>query len=255
MRLFNPSFRTLAVALALVALAGSSCLKTRAQLREDGDDDARPATAGNKAISQPVQDVPSQGGYAIDEIKSEITRLTGRLEDLERQKNDSNTAAAATNATKEDLKKLETRITELETAQANMLEAIKKLQETDSAAAADPNELYEKAKNQVEAKNFEGAIENLDRYLKSPGAKHTQDATFLRGEAYYNTKQFKKAIVDYSKFPEKYTKSALMPAALYKIGLSFEQLGMKDDAKGFFQELTEKFPKSSEAKKARAKLK
>ena len=46
-----------------------------------------------------------------------------------------------------------------------------------------------------------------------------------------------------------------MPTALYKIGLSFESLGMKDDAKGFYQELIEKHPKSQEAKKAKAKMK
>jgi len=46
-----------------------------------------------------------------------------------------------------------------------------------------------------------------------------------------------------------------MPEALYKIGMSFESLGMGEDAKGFYQELVEKYPKSPEAKKARKKVK
>ena len=46
-----------------------------------------------------------------------------------------------------------------------------------------------------------------------------------------------------------------MPSVLYKIGLSFEGLGMKDDARGFFQELVEKYPKSPEAIKAKKKAK
>ena len=43
--------------------------------------------------------------------------------------------------------------------------------------------------------------------------------------------------------------------ALLKIGQSFEALGMKEDAKGFYQELTDKFPKSPEAAKAKKKVK
>jgi len=77
----------------------------------------------------------------------------------------------------------------------------------------------------------------------------------MRAEAYYQLKQYKKAIVDYSKFPEKFTTSKKMPVALLKIGQSFDALGMRDDAKSFYQELIEKFPKSQEAKKARSKLK
>ena len=46
-----------------------------------------------------------------------------------------------------------------------------------------------------------------------------------------------------------------MPEALYKIGVSFEALGSKDDAKGFYQLLVDKFPKSPQAKKVKSKLK
>ena len=95
----------------------------------------------------------------------------------------------------------------------------------------------------------------MNTYLKNTKAKQHEEATFIRAESYYSLAQYKKAIVDYSKFPEKFTKSKRMPLALYKIGLSFEHLGMKEDAKGFYQELVEKFPKSPEGVKARAKAK
>ncbi len=54
---------------------------------------------------------------------------------------------------------------------------------------------------------------------------------------------------------EKFPKSKRVPVTLLKIAQSFEALGMADDARGFYQELVEKFPKSSEAKKAKARLK
>jgi TolA-binding protein len=246
--------------LALMAVLGlmvsqTACLKTRAQLREEGGDEDRGGAqqsgpTGVKAATP--QDVQPQGQYAIDEMKGEFTRLEGRVEDVERTQKQSATNPAG--PSKEELKKLETRIVELEQAQANMLDAIKKMQETPSVAA-DPSELIEKGRNQIEAGNFDGAIETLSAALKTAKGKKAEDATFLRAEAYFAAKDYKKAIVDYSKFPEKYTRSSYMPKALYKIGQSFEQLGMKDDARGFYQELVEKHPKSPEAKKARSKIK
>jgi len=231
--------------LALAMLA-TGCLKTRAQLKDDDDRDA------GKPMPAQVQDVEPKGQYVIDEMKAEITRLTGRIEDLER--NLKQDEKKATGANREEIKKLETRLIELEQAQAAMLEAIKKLEQS-AATQADPSEHLEKGKAQFKSENYEGAIESLNAYLKSPKAKKVEDATFLRAEAYYKAKQYKKAIVDYSKFPEKFTKSDYMPVALYKIGLSFDALNMHEDAKGFYQELIEKFPKSPEAKKARKKVK
>lgn len=229
-----------------LTLALSGCLKTRAQLREDSEEGG-----GAPTKASPVQDVQPQGQYALDEIKGELTRLNGRIEDLERAQQQN----GASGAKSEDLKKHEARIIELETAQTQMLEAIKKIQ-SEPAVSANPEEAYDHAHASFDAGDFEAAVSGLDNYLKNPKAKRAQDATFLRAEAYFNLKQYKKAIVDYSKFPEKYTASKHMPTALLKIGQSFDALGMHDDAKGFYQELNEKFPKSPEAKRiGKAKLK
>lgn len=240
--LFTRLLPTLSAVLML-----SGCLKTRAQLRDDGD------SGPQQPEKAQVEDVRPQGQYVIDEVKSEITRLEGRIEDLERSKADPTAAQANQKANADQFKKLEIRMVELENAQANILEELKKLR--DNAPPADPAGTYEKAKAQFDAGQFDGAVESFSSYLKISKAKKAEDATFYRGESYFALKQFKKAIVDYSKFPEKYTKSKRMPAALYKIGLAFESLGMKSDAQGFFAEIVEKYPKSSEAKKARSKLK
>jgi TolA-binding protein len=165
---------------------------------------------------------------------------------------DPTQAAAEFDAVSNEMKKLEARIEELEHAQASMIETIKKLQS--ATPPADPAELFEKGKNQHAAGNHEAAIDALSAYLKSSKPKQAEEATFLRGESLYETKQYQKAIGDYSKFPEKYTKSKKMPYVLMKIGQSFDALGMRDDAKAFYQELVEKFPKSPEAKKARKKI-
>lgn len=226
----------------VLLLSLSGCLKSRAQLREDGDD--APVAAKPAAVT----DVAPQGSYALDEVKNEITRMDGRIEDLERAQKDQ-----AAKPQDDMYKKLEQRVTELETAQTNMLEAIKKMQDT--APAADPTELYEKGKQSFQHENWDGAIDTLASYLKSPKAKNAEEAHWMRAESFYHLEKYKLAIADYSVFPEKFTKSKHMAEALYKIGQSFEAIGSPDDAKGFYQLLVDKFPKSPLAKKVKSKLK
>src|SRR6185295_6027697 len=117
-----------------------------------------------------------------------------------------------------------------------------------------PAEAFDKGKTAFDAGQHDAAIEHLTAYLKVPKAKKAEDAHFMRGESYFATKQYKQAIADYAKFPEKYNKSKRMPAVLFRIAQSFEKMGMKSDAQGFYAELVEKYPKSAEAKKARAKV-
>ncbi|MBI4924516.1 MAG: tetratricopeptide repeat protein [Bdellovibrio sp.] len=238
--------KTLKVFIILcLILVLSSCLKTRSQLKEDGMD--APDTVNNP-VSTEVKDVKPQGQYIVDEIKSEITHITGRIEELERNLKQGTNAA-----NKEEVKKLENRMTELEQAQLAILESLKKLQAT--VPIPDNLEFYEKGRMQFQSKDYRGAVDTFTEYLKAQKPKRGEDALFLRAESYYLLKDYKKAIIDFSKFPEKYQKSSKLSLALYKIGLSFESLGMKEDAKGFYQELVEKFPKSKEASRAKAKLK
>lgn len=222
-------------------LSASACLKTRAQLKRssDDEDEARRPTPAH------VTSVEPQGGYALDEVRSELTRLNGRIEDLERAQKTGDQNGPAQ---REEFKKLENRMAELEQAQADLIESVKKLQDI-KAASADPAEFLKKGKALFQEQDFEGAIDAFSTYIKSPKAKKLDDAHFFRGESYFRLKQYKKAIIDFSKFPEKFSDSSQMPAALLRIGQSFEALGMKDDAQGFYQELSEKYPKSSEAKK------
>ncbi|MBL7717150.1 MAG: tetratricopeptide repeat protein [Bdellovibrionales bacterium] len=229
----------LMVGLALVA---SGCLKTRSQLRADDEDNPAPQEAQ-------VRDVTPKADYLVDEMKAEITRMTGRIEDLERAQKQGKDEPAA----KEEMKKLENRIVELEQAQASMLAELKKLQGT--IPQKENPELFDKAKAEHKAGKCNDAVETLNEYLKAQKPKYAEEATFMRGDCYLTLKQYKKAILDFSKFQEKFTTSKKLPQALLKIGQSFEGMGMKDDAKGFYQELVEKFPKSPEAAKVKKKAK
>jgi tol-pal system protein YbgF len=252
--LSKTTFITLAaITLSTTILTG--CLKTRPQLRDESSEDK--GAAYKPVAAQPAQEIPGQ--YAVDEIKVTLTQLEGRLEDLEKAQQESKGNTSG--------KKLETRVQQLEQslatlsqsqttveqAQAAISGALKELQ--DNPALSNADEVFKQAKSHFNAGDYTSAAEGFTAYLKIPHAKKNEDATFMRGSSYYKLKQYKKAIVDFSKFPEKYSKSSKTPEAMYKIGLCFDALGMKEDARGFYQEIVEKYPKSPEAKKAKKKAK
>lgn len=238
-------FTTPILLLTLPVMIAACSLKTRAQLRDDRPEETEET---KNMPAHPVAEVPIEGRYAVEEIKSELTRLIGRVEDLERAHKEDQAKASSG-----DFKKLEERVNALNDKLTQMSESMTKLAE--NPAFMDADEIYSRAKSQYGSEDYGNAAETFGAYLKLPKGKHAEEATFLRAESYFKLKQYKKAIVDYSKFPEKFSRSTRMPQALLKIGQSFEALGMKDDAKGFFQELIEKFPKSVEAKKIRKKVK
>ena len=240
---------SLILSVTLLALSAPACLKTRAQLREE-------AASGPEPIEGEVSPVQG-GGYAIEEIKSEITRLTGRIDDVERKaaRSEGENAATGPGSVTGDLAALKVRVIELEQAQAAMLEAIKKLETRGPEKSGPPAaSLFEEGRKSYEAGKLTNAIEILTKYLKTPKPEREESALFLRGEAYFRLKKYKLAIIDYSQFPEKFTKSDRLPKALFKIGLSFDAIGMKNDATPFYQELADRFPKSEEGKSAKKKL-
>lgn len=229
----------------LLTIVLTGCLKTRSQIRgEEGEDLSKPTTAK-------IQAVEAHNPSLAEELKGEVTQLTGRIEDLERATKQVRELSEKTDKQKEEIKKQDARIHELEQAQAAMIDSIKKIQNT--VPPSDPQEELELGKTAFGTNNFEKAVEHLSAYLRAPHAKQADDATWLRAESYMALKEYKKAIVDYSKFPEKFTKSPRVPTSLLKIGQAFDAMGLHEDAQGFYQELVEKFPKSSEAKKLKAK--
>lgn len=230
----------------LLSLAASGCLRSRSELKGEEQQSEAPAPVKVKPIPVQPQPVSSSGGqYAVEELKNEITNLNGRIEDLERSQQQVGRLS------REDFSKLENRIGELEKAQAVMLDAMRGMQ--DRLPPADPSNLLREGKQFLQRRDYSSAVDSLTRYLENPRAMNIEEALFFRGDAFFMSKNYKKAIVDFSKFQENYTNSKYAPTALFKIGQSFEALGSRDDAKTFYQLLLEKYPKSAEAKQLKKK--
>jgi len=239
--------RTLTLHFLIVAVLASGCLKTRAQLEGDAPAAANSPLAKEQNATPNSRPVRSN---EIDEIKMEITRLTGKLEVLEKNLREKQSSEDSnSNQSEAELSK------RLEALEKTQLEILSRLAQKQEAIAAAGTDYFESGKTAYKKKQYEDAVDLLSKYLSKKNADNIADATYLRAESYYKLKKYQKAILDYSKFAEnKFGKTPMVPEALYKIGLSFENLGLKDDAKAFYQDLVNRYPKSARTKAAKKKL-
>lgn len=247
---------TIAALVLVVALGASqsACLKTRSQIKgsSQGQGESGQNDEGAEATSATAKT------YEIEEIKSELTRLSGKVEELDHTQRTQNA-----NEIREYATRIDSRVAELEKNQVLIMTELKELKdkkEAEISAAKEAEQpaadLLRQGKKLMAAKKFEDAAEKFKIILtKNSKGKEAADAHFELGEAEYAQKNYKKAIVQYSKVQEASTKSPKIPMSLYKIALSFGHLNMNKEAQGFFAELAERFPKSAEAKKARSKIK
>ncbi|GEM_PF-1557988 len=241
-------------ALALM-VAASGCLKTRSQIKGEsgGDSQAQGEDGGN------VEEPTPPGGYRYEELRNELTRISGKLEELEHHSRSQNLGEVKEYATR-----LEARIEEMEKNQILIMSELKEIKDRSvpvtsnsrESGGVTPSGRLAEAQTLLASKEYERAAETFRAILShNPKGKVAVEANFGLGEAEYAQDNFKKAIVAYSKVQELQPKSSRVPAALYKIGMCFERLNMNKEAKGFFAELAERFPKTSEGKKAKARLK
>jgi TolA-binding protein len=80
-------------------------------------------------------------------------------------------------------------------------------------------------------------------------------STYETAEANFQKKAWKDAIVEYQKYRDRNPKGRHYSESTYKIGVCFQELGMRDEAKSFYSEVIAKFPKTKSADKAKIRLK
>jgi TolA-binding protein len=131
---------------------------------------------------------------------------------------------------------------------------------------AEPKEHYAFAKKLYDDKKYAEAAEAFELYLqRHPRGPEADNAVFWKAESFYGTagtlsdakakeKAYKQAILAYQRVLES-PKSAKADGALFKIGLCFENLGFKDEARVFYEELLQKHKDSPLANDAKKRLK
>lgn len=204
-----------------VTLVLSGCLQTRTQVEEA--EERKQVKESVSSLSKLSADSVSR----VDSLESEFRQINGKLETTEHkmqilnetQKKDT----AMTAARAEELAK------RIEVVEEALLKLEKRVQDAELAALSSGGS-------------------------KGAATDKPEKSTFAEAEENYDKKNWKRAISLYQKFRESSPKHAKNAEATYKIGVSFQELGMKNEAKIFFEEVLEKYPKDTLARKAQFRL-
>jgi TolA-binding protein len=228
--------RRLGAAMATAALlAGlTGCLETRSSVKEV--EEKQVLRKQVSTLQQSSADVASR----FNEIEDDLRKANGRGEAI-----DARLTQIKERAEKNDFA-LETKLKDQEAKFAAFREEMVKMQ-------ADIAEL--KTANQA----LQAAIQASATAGSSTGSTGAQASgeknAFDRGEAKFEAKAWRDAIFAYEEYRKASPKGKHAIAATYKIGVSFQELGMIDDAKLFYEEVISKAPKSKEAERSRSRLK
>lgn len=220
------SFSVLSL-LALLALSSASCaLEGRGATKE-----LEERQVLRKQVST-LQASTADINTRFQDIEEDQRRLSGRLENIEtRQAQEKSASSKGTQAIEQ------------------------KLKETDSAY----REEFVKLKTEVEQlKSQLAEIQEGGRRASQAAAKaEAQSAKdpFAAAEEKFAQKSWREAILDYERYRKANPKGKQFSTATYKIGVSFQELGMVDEARAFYEEVVSKFPKSKDAGRANTKLK
>jgi tol-pal system protein YbgF len=121
--------------------------------------------------------------------------------------------------------------------------------------SAGMGDMYKVAYEAFQRGDNEGARKKFEAFLKQyPNTELSGHAQFWIGETYYLKKDFEKAILEYEKAITKYPEGSKVPAALFKQGLAFLELGDKANARNLFKRVVERYPRSEQAEMAKKKL-
>lgn len=224
----NLSKLAVAVLIALGTMTG--CLQTRSNLKEQEEKQVLRKQVVN--LQQTTADVSSK----FNEVDEDLRKTNGRIEAL-----DARMTQIKDRAEKNDF----------------ALEAKFKEQDTKFQAFREELQKVQAELSEVKSTNaaLQAAFQAGSTSSGSGGGKNSDKNPFELGESRFEQKSWREAIFAYEDYRKSYPKGKNFGAATYKIGVCFQELGMLDDAKPFYDEVISKFPKSKEADRARSRLK
>lgn len=202
----------------------TACLKTRSEI---SDVEEKKQAQQITAIQQQRADQESR----VNDIEATLRQINGRLEAIEHRLN---------------------------------LDYENKQKELSSSAAIqkqmiDQMKLFEENLNRIEARLSE--VESRPSAVAAPPVnkgtsnKDSNHPSYMEAENFFNSKEWKKAAFSYEKYRSENPKGKNFADATYKIGVCFQEMGKNAEAKVFFDEVLEKFPKSATARKAQYRIK
>lgn len=209
----------------------SGCLMTRDDVNEEND---------RKVVAQQVTTLQKDHAdekMRTSELNEELRGVAGRLEALENKNSMSDKEKEKTKSANE----------------AQFGEVNKKINALQEELQKIENQLGTLAQEIVRIDTKVPTKSSTSVAVEPTNEKKLNH--FSAGEDFFHQKDYKQAIVEYQKYRDLYPKGKRFDAATYRIGMSFKNLGMNEEAKTFFEEVQSKFPDSKFAKAAKEQLK
>jgi TolA-binding protein len=215
--------------VSLLALQG--CLVTRGDVKE---------TEQRQQMVQQVstlQKTSADVNNKFSEIDEELRSHNGRLEVME------NKLSVSGRELEQEKKSMADQNAELSRKVSLLQDTLVKMEEQLNLLSA---EVARQADRPMAAK---AGIKTANAALT------TKKTGYDTAEEFFIRREWKKAILNYEKYRQEFPKGKNVPDATYKIGVAFQELKMKDEARTFYEEVVEKYPKSDEARRSRTRLK
>lgn len=194
----------------------------------------------------------------IESAKGEMQALNGRVDDM----------ASAIKKPAEDLTRyredadkrifaLEDRVLKQQTAIDELSKKLGGLVTVKPGdASSTPDALYMKALETFKSGDMPSAREQFTKFLEqNPQHDLAANAHYWIGETHYSEKNYESAILAYQEVIKNYPGKEKVAAAMLKQAMTFRDINDAKSAKYVLKKLVEGFPKSEEAKKAKAMLK
>jgi len=211
----------------------SGCLMTRDDIQEEEQ---------KKVVQQQVTSLQKNNADVqsrTTELNEEIREIHGKTESLENKIQTQNKEREKVqNLTDQQLAETNKKVFALQ-------EEVQKL----SNQVGFLNQELVKISQAQAAAPMAGAAES------TKGGKEKKTEAFKNAEEAFAKKDWRNAILNYESYRKNYPKGKNFEMATFKIALCFKELGMKDEAKTFFEEVISSFPDTALAKQAKDQLK
>ena len=236
----NVRFCQLGLVSSLTVFLFTGCLETRDSQKEVEEKQVMRKQV--QTLQQSNADVSSR----FNDIEDEMRKINGRIEQTDQKVRQTNGLIdkgfgladakfkEKDEVYREEFAKLRGELDSLKAQLAALQDENKKAAAAHAEASA--------AREAKEAKDAKDAAEAA----KNP---------FAVAEEKFEKKSWREAILDYEKYRKANPKGKQVATATYKIGVCFQELGLADDARAFYEEVVSKYPKAKEASKAQTRLK
>lgn len=224
--------------LILLLVFLSSC-KTKSELRKEMElEKLRQENVQTRSDKVDIETM-------LDDFRVEMSKLSNSIEEA------SANQSRELESVRTDLAALKNRIVALE-----QHEALEDQQKASSVRPPpEPSSPYLQGKRYFDEGNYEAAIETLQNVAKQGKGEEARKSLFLMAEAYYSARDYATAAIEFGEYKKIYPKDSQVPLATYRQANAFKNLGKSKEARLFYQELLDRYPKHTLSTKARAELK